>query len=297
MAPTARVPKELTHGPFTLEDALRFGVTRAQLRGRSWRRMGVGLYAWSEIADAPLTRLIAAKRRLPDAAVFAGLTAAWLHGLDTTPCNPIEAAVPGTTHISRLVGVAVRRCSVPAAEISARRGLHVTSVARTVADLGCRLPLIEAVTLLDTAMHRRVVTADRLRDWVKMHPGYRGIRNLRSAIELAEPATESVMETRLRLVLVLAGLPRPMVQMALRDDSGLFIARPDLYYPGARLAVEYDGASHRDSLAADNRRQNRLIDAGYRILRFTAGDVLNAPAGVVAVVRRSLAAPPRSRDV
>ena len=85
--------------------------------------------------------------------------------------------------------------------------------------------------------------------------------------------------------------------MALLDDFGLFIARPDLYYPGARLAVEYDGASHRDSLAADNRRQNRLIDAGYRILRFTAGDVLNTPAGVVAVVRRSLAAPARSRDV
>jgi very-short-patch-repair endonuclease len=114
---------------------------------------------------------------------------------------------------------------------------------------------------------------------------------LKCALDLAEPATESVMETRLRLLLVQAGLPRPRVQVSLRDDRGLFVARPDLYYPGVRLAIEYDGATHRTSLAADNRRQNRLIDAGYRVLRFTAGDVLGMPSAVISVVRRSLASP------
>lgn len=42
------------------------------------------------------------------------------------------------------------------------------------------------------------------------------------------------------------------------------------------------------SLAADNRRQNRLVDAGYRLVRFTAADVLSAPEAVVALVRRAL---------
>lgn len=97
------------------------------------------------------------------------------------------------------------------------------------------------------------------------------------------------METRLRLLLVLAGLPHPKVQVSVRDDAGLIIARPDLYYPGVRLAIEYDGATHRDSLAADNRRQNRLVDSNHRILRFTAGDVLNTPVAVVSIVRRALA--------
>jgi hypothetical protein len=99
------------------------------------------------------------------------------------------------------------------------------------------------------------------------------------------------METRLRLLLVRAGLPHPRSQVSLRDDFGFFLGRPDLNYPDARLAIEYDGAMHRESLAADNRRQNRLIDAGYRILRFTAGDVLGAPAAVVSMVRRALASP------
>ena len=290
MAPTPRIPAELTKGPFTVEEARRHGVSRASLLGASWRRLGRGFYAWREIAEAPKTRLIAAKLRLPDAAVFTGPTAAWLHGLDVPPCSPIEAAVPSTSSTSKLGGMVVRRCSIPAAETSIRRGLRVTSAVRTIADLACRLPLTDAVALLDMALHRHLVNSERLGDWASTHTGYRGVRRLKRALELADPAAESVMETRLRLLLVLAGLPHPTSQVSLRDDFGLFLARPDFYYPGARLAIEYDGATHRESLAADNRRQNRLIDAGYRLLRFTAGDVLDAPAVVVSMVRRALQA-------
>ena len=238
-----------------------------------------------------MTRLIAAKLRLPDAAVFTGRTAAWLHGLDIPPCSPIEAAVPSTSSTSRLVGVVVRRCSISATERSIRRGLPVTSAVRTIADLACRLPLIDAVALLDAALHGRLVHRRALCDWATSHCGYRGVRRLKRALGLADPAAESVMETRLRLLLVLAGLPHPRSQVSLRDDLGLFLARPDLYYPDARLAIEYDGATHRESLAADNRRQNRMFDAGYRLLRFTAGDVLDTPAAVVSMVRRALASP------
>jgi very-short-patch-repair endonuclease len=290
MAPAPRIPPELTKGPFTIEEARRHGVSGAQLLGASWRRLGRGFYAWHEIADAPMTRLIGVKLRLPGAAVFAGRTAAWLHGIDIAPCSPIEAAVPSTSGISRLAGVVVRRCSIPAAETSIRRGLRVTSAARTIADLACRLSLTDAVALLDTALHGRLVTSGRLRDWARTHAGYRGVRRLKRALELADPGAESVMETRLRLLVVLAGLPRPRTQVSLRDDFGLFLARPDLYYPDARLAIEYDGATHRASLAADNRRQNRMIDAGYRLLRFTASDVLSAPDSVVTLVRRALSA-------
>ena len=287
MAPTPRVPPELTKGPFTVDEARRHGVSGSQLLGASWRRLGRGVYAWHEIAEAPMTRLIAAKLRLPEAAVFTGPTAAWLHGLDIAPCSPIEAAVPSMSGISRL-GVVVRRRSIPAAETSMRRGFRVTSAVRTVADLACRLPMTEAVALLDAALHRRLVNSGRLRDWAGTHVGYRGVRRLKRALELSDSAAESVMETRLRLLLVLAGLPHPRSQVSLRDDFGVFLARTDLYYPAARLAIEYDGITHRESLAADNRRQNRLVDAGYRLLRFTAADVLSAPDSVVALVRRAL---------
>lgn len=119
----------------------------------------------------------------------------------------------------------------------------------------------------------------------------RGVALLRRALELSHPAAESPMETRLRMMLVMAGLPRPQVQTTLRDESGVFIARPDLYYPIHRLAIEYDGATHKDSIVADSRRQNRLLESGYRVLRFTAADVLANPSSVITLVRRAIARP------
>ena len=98
------------------------------------------------------------------------------------------------------------------------------------------------------------------------------------------------METRLRMLLVLAGLPRPEAQVSIHDRSGRFLGRPDLYYRSRKLALEYDGSTHRDSLPEDNRRQNRLVDAGVTLLRFTAADTYQNGEAVVALVRTQLAA-------
>ncbi len=284
------IPVALTTGPFNLEEAWRHGLTKDHLRGASWRRLGGGFYALRAIADDPNVVLAATSRRLPMTAVFSGRTAAWLHGLDLPPCNPIEVTLPSGRHTTRLAGVAVRRSTVSASETVILRGQSATSVVRTLADLGRRLPLAEAVAALDMALHRRFIELADLRSWAGAHPGYPGITRLRRTIELAEPATESVMETRLRLLLVLARLPRPHSQIPLYDEAGHFLGRPDLYYPHHRLALEYDGSTHRENLTSDNRRQNRLIDAGFRLLRFTAADVLSAPDSVVALVRRALSA-------
>jgi very-short-patch-repair endonuclease len=194
------------------------------------------------------------------------------------------------SHTSRLADIAVRRSDVGASETVTRRGHPTTSRVRTLADLGRYLPLVEAVAALDMALHKRLLKSDDLRSWVCAHPRYPGVARLRRAIELAEAATESVMETRLRLLLVLARLPRPHAQITLYDEFGDFLGRPDFYYPHHRLAIEYDGSTHRENLTGDNRRQNRLVDAGYRLMRFTAADVLSAPNSVVALVRRALAA-------
>jgi len=119
--------------------------------------------------------------------------------------------------------------------------------------------------------------------------GHRGFARLERVVGLAEPATESPMETRLRMVLVLAGLPRPAVQVPIYDQPGRFLGRPDLYYATVRLGLEYDGASHRGSLASDTQRQNRLLAAGIRLLRFTAADVRGAPDLIVRQVRAVIA--------
>ena len=273
----------------SLDEARAAGLTKAQLRGKKWRRVGPRVYASHEMADNQQTRLEAALRRLPDGACFSGPSGAFLHAIDRQ-CIAIEATLPPATTTSRLAGIAIRRCYLTSDEIVVRKGLPVTSAMRTVIDLACRLHLIDAVVIIDAALHMRLTCADQLRAWAAAHAGHRGVAKLRRAIEYAEPASESPMETRLRLVLVLGGLPKPRVQISLHDDRGIFLGRADLYYPEQRLAIEYDGATHRDSLAADNRRQNRMLQAGYRLLRFTASDVLGDPASVVAIVRKAVGA-------
>jgi very-short-patch-repair endonuclease len=282
------VPPELTRGPFTVIDAQRAGLTWKQLQGASWRRVGAGLYVWAGLGDEPVVVLAGVCRRLPPGAAFSGTTAAWLHGLDLPPCEPIEVTIPGACRVSALAGVSVRRAGLGDVEVVERRGLPTTSAHRTVIDLGRQPSLVDAVVSVDMALHQRLVDLQVLRAFLVAHPRGKGVGRLRRVLDLAEPAAESAMETRLRLLLVLAGLPRPKAQVSLHDDRGRFLGRPDLYYPDQRLGLEYDGSTHRDSLIQDNRRQNRLLTAGYRLLRFTAADVRHNPDGIVQQVRDSL---------
>ncbi len=212
-----------------------------------------------------------------------------LHGLDVAPCDPIEVTIPEPSGGGRRAGASVRRAALAAEEIVLRRGVPTTSALRTVVDLGGANPLAEGVVAADLFLHSRLVTIDELRSYIAQHPGVKGIVRLRRVVDLAEPKAESAMETRLRMLLVLAGLPRPEVQVSIHDQRGRFLGRPDLLYRLERLAIEYDGANHRNRLVDDNRRQNGLIGAGFRLLRFTAADVYGTPEIVAMQVRQSLA--------
>ena len=251
--------------------------------------MGAGLFRWVGLKESTQLLIAAVAKRLPASAAFSGRTAAWLHGLDMTPCDPIEVTIPEPTGSSRLAGAAVRRAYLARQEIVRRRGLPTTSAIRTVVDLCGRDPLTEGVVAADLFLHAGLVSTDELRGYVAEHPGARGIARLRRVVDLVEPKTESAMETRLRMLLVLARLPRPEVQVSIHDDEGRFLGRPDLFYPRHRLAIEYDGGNHRDRLVDDNRRQNGLVGAGFRLLRFTSADVYGNPETIPMQVRHNLA--------
>jgi len=99
------------------------------------------------------------------------------------------------------------------------------------------------------------------------------------------------MESRCRLVLVLNGLPAPVTQYRVYDPDDLLVARLDLAYPTAKLGIEYDGAHHRShtEFAGDLRRDNRLDELGWIVLRFSADELLSHPGRLVRQVRATLA--------
>lgn len=298
MGRTPRIPRELKRGPFSLEEARQAGLTLSALRGKAWRRVGFELYRWAEQKDDPWQTLSAWRRLLPDDIVFAGATAAWLFGLDVEPTNPVEVVAPPHSGLRSRAGLLVGRYEIPAREIVSVRGCRATALPRTLASLCLRRPALEALVAIDMALQLRLVDSDALGEYADAANGRAGAARLRSLALLAAPA-ESPMETRLRWLLIQAGLPRPEVQANLRDGAARPFARADLYYPGRQLVLEFDGGNHRERLVEDNRRQNRLINAGFQVLRFTAADIHGRPEVVVAQVRAALSArgPKRTSDV
>jgi uncharacterized protein DUF559 len=204
-----------------------------------------------------------------------------MHRLDVQPANPIQVAV---TDLESREGLEVRQSDL-GGETEEIRGVRVSTLKRTLLDLCAWLPAVEALVVLDMAIAR--AGTEQLRKYADSVNGRAGASRLRRLAEVAAPA-ESPMETRLRWLLVKAGLPMPEVQSDLHDSSGTFVGRADLYYPSAHLVIEFDGGNHRDRLVSDDRRQNSLVSAGYRILRFTAADVYGRGDSLVTQVRAAI---------
>ena len=281
------IPPELTRQPFSLDEARDAGITKSALRGKAWKRIGPELYRCTDQLEDPLLTLKAWQRVLPPETVFIGASAAWLHGLDTEPTKPIEVAHPTTSGVRSRPGLTVRHIEIPATEVVTLRGLRTAALPITLAGLCLSRPSVEALVVIDMAVRKRRINSRGLAEYAESIKGRPGAARLRSLAQLAAPA-ESPMETRLRWLLIEAGLPRPEIQARLLDGA----ARADLYYPEARLVLEYDGGNHRERLVEDDRRQNLLVNAGYRLLRFTATDIYGHPDVVIDQVRGALAVTP-----
>jgi hypothetical protein len=308
----ARVPLPPPGTPFTAAQAAEAGWTPGRLatavRAGRLQRVHHGVFV---AGGVPLTALLRARGLLlvlPDRFHVSHESAADLWGVDCRrpqgPGDPVDHPLRITAATRARVGVrpgiSVVEGRLPAAHVASAHGVPVTTPARTAVDLACERSLPEAVVAVDAFLAaRRTTPADvhaRPRDLPRppRHPDSRRV------LELADGRAESPMESRLRVLLVLAGLPAPVPQHEVRDGRGRFLARGDLAYVAERIAIEYDGReSHLEPgrFLHDRHRHHDLREAGWEVLRFTADDVLRHPTGVVARVERALGQPSAdSRD-
>jgi hypothetical protein len=183
--------------PFTLNEAQEAGLERWHLRAGAYRRVGPRTYVPSALVIDPITEIRAGGARLSSKAIFSHATAAWLHHADLCGYSPIEVTVP-IGFSNNLAGLRVHRANLKRSDIVQRHGMAATSMTRTIADLSARLELIQLVVLIDQALNRRLVTLKQLIAVTEDHFGRRGNTRLRKALGLAEPLSESPMESRLR---------------------------------------------------------------------------------------------------
>ena len=100
-----------------------------------------------------------------------------------------------------------------------------------------------------------------------------------------------MLESLLRLLLALAGMPQPKVQVPVRHPGGTYYG--DLGYPDRKLILEADGKDHHskwDQVMKDMARQNLIVLDGWTVLRFSWRQVLYQPELVIRTVSRALAA-------
>ncbi|WP_458199620.1 DUF559 domain-containing protein [Blastococcus deserti] len=266
-------------------------LTQDQLRSSAWRRLRRDVYADARLEVTHLVHAVGVHLLTPPEAVFGGLTAAALWGGDgfAGRDDPVEVVVPPGVRWRPSPGVAVRTAWLDGDVVRPQRALPRTSRVRTAVDLVRRGQVDDGVVLLDRLVAAGVVQLLDVRDAVIALPRCRGSRLAREVADLADGLAESPQETRLRLLLLRAGLPAPTAQHRVFDEEG-FVARLDFAYPDRKVAIEYDGAWHAEprQFARDRRRLNRLTAAGWRVIFVTAAD-LRDPERLVRRIAAAIA--------
>lgn len=282
-------PPSLSGRVFRGRDAVAAGLlTRKQLTSRVWRRLYRDVYADAALAVTHQLAINGAALLAPANAVFGGRSAAFLLGAESLvdEKTPVELIVPEAARFGPVAGLRIRRASLVGSDVRSVGRLLCTTPVRTALDLARREDLADAVVALDVFLARGLVDPQQLSDAVSLLAAVRGSRKARRAVGLADERAESPPESRLRLLLRLAGLA-PIPQYVVRDAEGRFLARVDLAFPELKIAIEYDGAWHGQpgQLGRDRRRLNALTAAGWIVLHVTASD-MHEPETLVAAVRR-----------
>lgn len=288
----ARRPPRLRGTVFRGSQAVADGLlTRNELRSSAWRPLFRDIYADAELPVPHRTRCaLVARWLIPDGAAIAGRSAACLYGATSLDEQaPVEVVVPAGTRFGPVAGLRIHSTTLADQDVRRRDGVPLTTAHRTCWDLARWLDPVEAVTMIDQFLTRRIVTAPGLRDYALARAGDRGWRLALRAVDLADPGAESPQESRLRVRLVLAGLPRPETQYVV-SDRGRFVARLDLAWPEVKVAVEYDGLWHGDpgQFHLDRRRLNRLLGNDWIVLHVTAQRLRDDFDGFVAELRAAL---------
>jgi hypothetical protein len=310
---SAALPDDLLSGSHDRAELARYGVTDNELRGPGWHRTNQGLWAWTATPTAPDDpggRIAHAAPLVPEHGALGGWAAAYMHGfiaLDGVSRGgqqaPVLLCLPRAVTCQRRHGVQVFRSDLAEDEIVVIDGVRVTSLVRTAADLA-RLSraVTEAVVALDVLIRDADGLVAPAAAWFDAHRGWRGVVRGRQALELARPGTESVQESRLRMMWVLdAGLPMPLVNPWLFTPEGHLLGRADLLDDEAGVIGEYDGAYHASAAqrSSDHTRREGFEGAGLIVVQHTKVDLTDRSPQAIARLRRARAdglARDRGRD-
>jgi hypothetical protein len=271
--------------PFIGSEALALGrLSRHELR-QYYRPIMPNIYLDKRIDPSLRQRILAAHLWSRGEAVVSGLAASAMHGTKWIDDNsPVELICANARPPS---GVVTRKELLLANEIQRLDDLAVTTPERTAFDLGRRGRVDDAVALLDSLARVTHFKIQAIGELAARHKHTRGLRQLEEVLLLVDAGAESPRETRLRLILIRAGYPRPETQIPVLSPDGFRQYYLDMGWRELMLAVEYEGDHHRTDrarFAYEIERAEDIRDVGWLVVRVAAR---NHPAEVLRRVQRA----------
>lgn len=289
-------------GVVTTAELAAAGASPGQIRHSVERgtllRLTRGGYAPAELAASESTkragehaiRVAAALAVAGPGAVASHHSAAIIHDLDLLGHRPDSIVSitrpPGGTRKGR-AGVRLHVAALPARHVVARRGIPVTSVARTVADLARASSFKAGVVAADSALRDKQASKADLDLCITTCAGWPGIQNARRVAAFADGRAESALESISRVAFDDLGLPPPDLQVWVGDGDEV-IGRADFLWRAYRTVGEADGAVKYADPAramAQLERDARLRAAGFEVVHFTWHDITRTPDQVLAWIK------------
>ncbi|MGY1805440.1 hypothetical protein ACI78T_19320 [Blastococcus sp. SYSU D00922] len=275
-------------------DAVRSGFSDDEL-GRLVRAGELARLRRGAYVDSTLPPDAAANHRLLVRATLAGLrrpavvshqSAAVLLGLPLwdVPLDRVHVTrcPPAWNSSARLLCCHVAR--LDDREVVEVDGVLVTGPVRTALDLARSLPHEAAVVALDAALRMGLLSHEELRLRLLDVAGAPGSRSAARAVSFADGRSESVGESRSRVVLARWKLAPSALQFEVLSRQGRLIGRTDFAWEEHRLVGEFDGRvkygrllrpGHEagDAVFQEKLREDEIRDEGWGVVRWTWGDL------------------------
>lgn len=202
---------------------------------------------------------------------------------------------PGSGRVEKLRHVHTTR--LEPRHIVMRNGIALTSAARTIVDIARSSPFEQAVVVGDAALHRGLVSADDLREQIDLLRNAAGMDQARLAVDFMDGRSESVGESRSRVLFHREGIGPPRLQALLRDSFGTVIGRVDFLFDES-VVGEFDGKvkygallrpgdDPGDVVFREKIREDAIREAGWIVIRWTWAD-LEHPERLIARILNAL---------
>ncbi|WP_197518801.1 hypothetical protein [Mycobacterium sp. ACS1612] len=200
--------------------------------------------------------------------IITGVAASALHGAEWVDDDVPVELLWNSTHPPD--GIIVRNERTSDDEWEIFGGLRVATPARTAFDLGRYLRRDRALARLDALMRAAPFSIEDVMLLTKRYQGARGVAKLKAVLPLVDGGAASPPESRLRLLFIDAGLPKPTTQIVIYDECGRYVRTIDMGWEDFNVGAEYDGDQHRTSrtqYVKDLRVWPKLAALGWHVVR------------------------------